>query len=198
MVWRVGARFSGRNVMHNSISVRFFPSVTILWLLLFGITLSGCARTVLPSPEISKTSSLSRAVLPQQTFALRSEVKAHESLGSQYVFLLFPLGSISAAAPLDILRKAVFERAVSRGVLPLQAESAPVTYSLNRLSITAWDLLFVRKVVIHVGIGREEFGFSRTVDFDCVTYYRYPFARELLHEAVKCTVETLKQLDRAR
>ncbi len=133
----------------------FFTPAVFLPLVLF---LAGCLHTSLPPrqvlPDIYR---LGRVAERQVQLETNSEVPEQSTLGHQYLFIGIPFGRISLADP----KQALYESA-SRGLAQerigiTNASSAhpELKLSLEDLQLTAYDFIFIRRIVCRVRLKAE-------------------------------------------
>jgi hypothetical protein len=161
-----------RSIFANSFkSLLTFSSI----LLLFCSFFSSCITTQLPPPKprsanlkFAKT-NLYRSIyyrtlhtnFGSETTALK--ISTSSCVGYQFAFFLFPVGRVCLKHPLLHLDSALRDTLIQKGFLLFTSSSpnAPLI-TVNKVSLTAWDFFFTRKLVCKL---------KATTQFNGVRYY---------------------------
>lgn len=134
----------------------FYCRLTIILILSLGLL--GCLRTELTSPSISNSHFKLAALAPKTIKLLvNSAVADNQTLGNQYLLLLIPFGQIHLDSPRQNVLRRAYEELSIRGYKPIivssleqdsssQTMAPTLELNLNSLSLTAFDLLFLRRI----------------------------------------------------
>lgn len=145
----------------NLITQRRQPAVGIfrtLSLAALGIH-GGCAYTnVSIAPISDQVFHLAAASADAVYLRVESSLAAGVRAGTLFGFGVLPLGSVALANPLDSLKRSAYEELALRNVRALNPESGQeknrslLTINLDEFSLTAYDLIAVRRVVCEIGL----------------------------------------------
>lgn len=146
---------SSRARSENDVSTRRVTSLRLVRLLIFfylpvvGLG-SGCASTKLSIPPPEAAIERLAALAPRGVRLAVAAPSAPVELGHQYLLVVIPFGSIALIDPHTSLRRALSTELAIGGVRTVPeglGSPAPlVTVTPIELSVTAYDLLLVRRV----------------------------------------------------
>lgn len=169
------------------------PRFSIPFLFLLALT-SGCARTVIPPTRPTPASSLAQRMLPRLPVQITSAAPPHFVTGTQFVLLFVPLGELELVDPKAFLETAVYEQMLRRGAIAVPTQGAALAFTLNDISVTVWDFLATRRVVVRTEIAMSKEGRGLIQTQRCSSFHPYPFGEVLQHEIQKCIHATLATL----
>lgn len=123
------------------------------------VILEGCARVALvPSELPPEVYTLAAANTRAVTLDIRAPEEA-SVVGHQYMLVVVPFGQVRLMDPAGSLLNAVYVRAAERGYRPLlgtgNGAAATLSVRLVRVHATAFDAIFVRKIVCEVMLRAE-------------------------------------------
>ena len=86
-------------------------------LLIYCLLASSCLRTEIRAPEINPAlSRLSSASNKEISLKVTSKLNSEDSIGSQYLMLLIPFGSINVGGAKHIVTNSALEKLISLGL----------------------------------------------------------------------------------
>lgn len=141
----------------SSPRLRKILSLPLCFSILISNLTTGCASTGITVPPPEAATLRLAALAPH---GIRLEVTGSNtplSVGHQYLFVAIPFGAISLIAPQTALRRALSTELAIGGIqaLPEGSDAAVpvVTVTPLDLQVTAFDLLFTRRVSATVRLG---------------------------------------------
>ena len=144
----------------------FWRTATLSFVpLLSSAVLMGCAHTRISARDIPQDAT-KLAGLNSKSISIAVDCPVDEIVGHQYLFIIFPFGRISIEHPGNHLRNHLYVAMAEAGLKPLlvNTEQADLRVTCNVMSLTAYDLLFVRRIVAALqvtlslpGIGSQRF-----------------------------------------
>ena len=183
--------------------IRILSTITLILLLL---SLPACVHSSkLPTPQIS--SDVHRlASLQKRPLKLHLSLgKDSQVLGYQYLFLVLPFGQVELTSPREYLERSLFRAFSQFGYRPSffppqLIEEADIILDIKNISLSAFDLLFLRKISSNVRIQarstRKKHAPSLSVQSQSSKYAEYAFETELdsvLQETLSKAVRQLSQ-----
>ncbi len=196
--------------------LRKILSRSAFFCILISNLLSGCISTGLTVPPPEAATLRLAALAPHQIRLVVTGSSTPLSVGHQYLFVAIPFGAISLIDPQTALRSALSTELAIGGiqVLPEGSDAAVplVTVTPTDIRVTAFDLIFTRRVSATVRLGvsvtppdRPESAVTLEVGGESGSFERFGFTpqlayalREALQEAGQQLATTLQSSRRFR
>ena len=168
--------------------------------LLFGS--SACAVTFVSGGQIPKQVLQLAESNTSQIGITANNFSKQEDIGHQYLFFLFPMGKIKIQNPVLMFSNKVYERLAVYGYKPSlsRIQGAPnVKIDLVKIQLSAYDLLFTRKIYCNMKIEIEaydEAGNLRAAGSGIAReslYKSMAFKRELEYLLNKCLEQSVNK-----
>lgn len=129
-------------------------SFTFQRLLLSCLIFTGCAHTRI-APRPIPIEALRLVDLAQKTVSIKVNCPVDEVVGHQYLLIFLPFGRISVAEIENHFKHALVTEVSQSGVAPFfveQDKDADFIVRCETLSLTAYDLIFFRRIASNISL----------------------------------------------
>jgi hypothetical protein len=137
--------------IYNSIGLRTLWRYTLLVAFIFS---SGCAHTrIAPRPVPAEAQRL--IALAQRNVSISVDCPVDEIVGHQYLLIILPFGRISIAEVDQHIKNALVTELSQSGIAVsfiARDQNPDLVIRCNTLSLSAYDLIFVRRIVAHLSL----------------------------------------------